>query len=290
MAVRNRRAPRRARQAKRKGRKSRVPRGINPAKQTALIVESFAINDSSAAGTVGLLPNVVYPTFVSLSNFPRAELVSANFKWYKCVEIEYKYTPRFNLFSEDGVGGSPSSVPYFYSLMNRTAETYVPNVTPISDDEFMLSSGAKPRSFTKPIVLRYKPNWNSPGLFAMSNAAPGAPPMQVTAAGLKAEYGWLATPHFKSPTIAYDGILDSMTPSNTIPPIGVYPGFTTTDTIAPQHAAYQGHMVLIQQANASSTVLSCCDLVVTAKWIFKGQQGWSTNAPRVDVSGVDVAK
>lgn len=269
------RKARKARRAPRRNRKSRVPRSLNPMNQSATIVETIDVT--------GFIAQQVYPSAINLAQFPRSTLVAANFKWYKCVSIEYKYTPRYNTFQEQGTGSTNnSSVPYVYTIMNRTQDSLAPAVTPLMGRQFMESMGAKPRTFTKAFTLRYKPNWCSPGLISLQSTSfltgNTSNPNQnaytnLVQNGLKAEYGWINCPNFVAPQTGLSAINAFEAPINGPP--GMVSG--PASSIYP---VYNGHYFYVQQRQQGGVDPDVCDLQITAKWVFKHPGGFATDAPR----------
>ena len=250
MAIRNRkprRPARRARVAKRSGRKLRVPRGINRMSQHASIVESVPANPLSS--------QTLYGNIFALNQFPRAQQVAVNYRWYKAEYVEYEYTPFANVFSAE----SASTIPYMFSAMNRTQRADIP-VDSANYERFMLSQGATPKKFTNKIVIRYKPNWCAAGLqaYTTSNVSGTTVVTSIAQVGQKQSYDWLPCPDS-------NGIPGSIYPSQTNynnVPFGSVAG-TLVNSVT-----YNGHQTLFLQASPVDPT-EVADLVIRVKWVFK---------------------
>jgi len=154
MVFRRRRAVRRkSRAPRRKGnklRRSRVPRNrLIATTQSARIKETIQFNFVNA--------NTNYGFIFSLNQFKRASALAPNFKWYKAKSVEWTIEPLFNTFTDDG---TPQSIPYTYMAMNRTQDS---SLQTLQDFQAM---GCKPRKLTTKRVIKYTPNWCSPGLMS----------------------------------------------------------------------------------------------------------------------------
>lgn len=129
----------RSRARGRRGRRNHVSGGNT---QYARIVET---------GSQGLvLENTTYTGSFNIDDFPRAKEMAKLYQFYRPKVVTYKYIPLFNTFQEGFATGY--SVPQMLMLMNRCGM-----IDNFSRDDF-LKMGSVPRSFTKPSVIRYRPN------------------------------------------------------------------------------------------------------------------------------------
>jgi len=102
-------------------------------------------------GSQGLVQeNLTYTGSFNIDDFPRAKEMAKLYQFYRPKVVTYKYIPLFNTFQEGFATGY--SVPQMLMLMNR-----VGMIDNFSRDDF-LKMGAVPRSFTKPQIIRYRPN------------------------------------------------------------------------------------------------------------------------------------
>lgn len=262
MAYRRRLARKPRRKAKKAVRRRKISRGIGSAMaQYATIIESF-----DQAGELTANFNLNLNAF-SLGQFPRALQVSQFYKWYKAEYVEYEYTPYFNTF--DGTAAS-GQVPYLFSIMNRTQDVSGPPSGAITED-WLLSVGAKPRAFSKKIVIRYKPNWCAPGLImTRTETALNA----VSTAGIEAKYGWLAAPM----NTGIPGV-----PATTMQPMtanaSTFPaGFTMSQNF-PQAVVYNGHAHYLLTGPTNTPPIKVGNLVVRVKWCFKHPSSYAIPPP-----------
>lgn len=218
----------------------------------------------------------------TLSQFPRAQLMSGMFRFYRAVKVIWQYEPAYNTFQE----GTGFSKPYIYLVMNRDQNTGYPQIASLQDIQ---ACGARPRALTGKVKLSYKPNWCSPGLLTMLQSTGGSIPagelVTVQQNGLQCQYGWLATPN---------------NPPASVNPVPGVPGTnSTTDTYQPvfnnnitdatkfanaapnmfplsfNNVTYNGHTSFIDQALVNGNPL-CCRLTATVVWQFKGAK-WGLN-------------
>lgn len=245
--------PRRARRPARKGRKglkrkggrkSAFPSvaGIKTSQQNASIIETIEFNDLSA--------NAVQYFAFNLAEFPRAQAVSTNFEMYKAEKVVWTYEPLYNTY-QDTVGGL--SKPYVYVAMNRRQRSLTNNTL-----QNVQAMGARGVPLTSKRIVTYRPNWVSPGLTALS---PGATPSAYTQ-GTRAQYSWLMS----SPGTS------QMLPSSLLTPYSPY--------VAPNYAAYNGHLVYADQAVAEGTGHPrVARVTCTVHWRFKGAVFDATQTP-----------
>jgi len=254
MAVRNRRAiarPLRARRY-RKNRKSRVPRSLvsNPQNQGATIIETIVV--PAAVVTNGQIATAIF----DISSFARAQQTAALYKFYKADWCEWEYQPRYNLYSTAG-----PTVPYMYMAMNRTQDATI-GLGPTTAQQFMTSQGAVPRKFTNKIVIRYRPNWCSPGLIlARPNVATGDL-NGVAQMGVRVQYGWVSCPDNVYTAGSVNTVQNILQPSATSTPSG----FVSVPNF-PQAVQYNGHYTWFDDSGADAE--PCGDIVLRVKWSFK---------------------
>jgi len=268
----NRRPARRPRRKAKKVavRRRRVPRGVgNAMNQHATIIETYDTPQDVLANNLSIGLN----TF-ALGLFPRATQVSQFYKWYKAEYVEYIYTPYYNTF--DGTASS-GAVPYFYSIMNRTQDIATPASGAITE-QWLQSQGAKPRPFDRKIVIKYKPNWCSPGLIMeRTNTATPSALNAVSIAGLKCNYGWLACPD----NAGVVGVANTVQqPATAIS--GTFPAGFTMGTNFPQGVCYNGHTDYLISGPANTPIEKVGNLVVRVKWVFKNPNAYALPVPAVE--------
>jgi len=257
---RNRRAPRKMR-----GRKARVPRSLvsNPQNQRATIIETIVVKAAVVTNAqVGL--NVF-----DISLFGRALQTAALYKFYKADWCEWEYQPRFNLYS---AGSTTSTVPYMYSAMNRTQDATI-GLSSSTAQQFMTSQGAVPRKFLNKIVIKYRPNWCSPGLIAQRLDALNTNVTGVGQMGLQVQYGWLACPDNQYQPGTVNTVMQIAAPANPVPLPGSFLPVTNFP-IAPQ---YNGHYTWFDDSTTNPE--PCGDIVLRVKWSFKNP-GFFVTGPR----------
>jgi len=251
MAIRNRRPARRVRKAAKKQRRSRVPRSLvsNPQNQGATIIETIVVPAAVVTnGQIGL-------NIFDLSLFGRAQQTAALYKFYKADWCEWEYQPRYNLYSTTG-----PTVPYMYMAMNRTQDSTI-GLGPGTAQQFMTSQGAVPRKFTSKIVVRYRPNWCSPGLIA---ARPNVATQDVNGIGMmgvQVQYGWLSCPDNVYTPGSVNTVQTIADASGSIPN-----GFVSVPNF-PQAVQYNGHYTWFDDAATETNPVG--DIVLRVKWSFK---------------------
>lgn len=262
----------RRRKARKVVRRRKVPRGIGSAmSQYATIIESF-----DQAGELTANFNLNLNAF-SLGQFPRALQVAQFYKWYKAEYVEYEYTPYFNTF--DGTAAS-GAVPYFFSIMNRTQDVTGPVSGAITED-WLLSVGAKPRAFSKKIVIRYKPNWCAPGLIMTRLEGTPAAVNGVATGGIEAKYGWLAAPN----NTGVAGL-----PATTMQPYtanaSTFPAGFTMGQNFPQAVVYNGHAHYLLTGPTNTPPIKVGNLIVRVKWCFKHPSSYAIPPPPTGIEEV----
>lgn len=255
MAARRVRRGRKVRKARRanKGRKTGRPRRslgmFNDKGQMARIKETVAFTD--------LNPNLGYNFNFNLSQFRRASTIAPSFKWYKATMVEWTIEPLYNTF-QDGTSGAEVSVPYIYMTMNRTQDKTGLGLADIQ------AIGAKPKKLVGKTVVKYKPNWCSPGLHATVFSADGKI-YGGTQLGLQAQYAYLncpdTNPGQNNPDI--QGV--AVAPGHTFPGAATYePNYTITNQVI-----YNGHSVWVDQEVPTGTLQPVARVTCTVHWAFK---------------------
>ena len=198
-----------------------------------------------------LSTNTTYAAWLDLSRFPRASVMASQFQFYRLKSVTYTYEPLYNSFVADNTANTYSK-PYMYSCMNRiqdyAAVTYAQ----------LISTGAQPQTFTAKKVIRYKPNWCSPGLISVSSN--GSALNGIVQQGLKTQYGWLAsTGQFQA------------TPQQELlfPPVNDSTAAPTAAQISANTVIYNGHVLYIQQESPAAAT-PICKQSITCVWEFKG--------------------
>jgi len=262
------RRPRRKQRPVRRARKSRIPRGMNMAAQTATIIESVDYQS--------LYGNQFTNYSFSLIEFSRASRLASLFKFYKAAEVEWTYTPNYNTYQASPTVGT-ISLPYFWQMMNRTGDSLLPGATPFFQREFIQSCGGTPTPFNKKIVIKYKPNWTYGGLVA-NNSHTGTD-VQL---GLTKSYGWLACPNTNNPQTTPDpnGINAGSQVSNQLQPSADYTNLNYKPLqVNTNVVQYVGHNTFVEQ-NVNTPQVPMGSVVVRVKWIFKEPNGqYFNNGP-----------
>jgi len=242
---------------KRGNRKGRSSGMFNDAGQTARIKETVEFTDIN--------PGLGYDFVFNLSQFRRASALAPNFKWYKATSVEWTIEPLYNTF-QDGTTGAEVSVPYMYMTMNRTQDSLLLGLADLQ------GMGAKPKKLVAKTVIKYKPNWCSPGLqqlarFVDPQSPTGYTLAEVDSAGLKAQYSYLQCPNkdsqidnnpqFSVPIIA---------PSTTYPP-----GLSVVQAaILTNQVVYNGHTLYVDQKVPTGLLQPVARITCTVHWHFKG--------------------
>jgi len=261
-----RRAPRR-KNRKQRARKSRIPRSMNMQSQTATIIESVDYQQ--------LYSNQFTNYSFSLVEFARATRLSSLFKFYKAQEVEWTYTPNYNMYQAGTV--TTPGVPYIWRMMNRTGDSLLPGATPFFQREFIQSCGGKPTPFTKKVVMRYRPNWTYGGL--VGNNTHTNDNVQL---GLTKSYQWLACPNTNNPQATPDPnginagsqVSDQLQPSFDATNLNYKPVQVNTNVVQ-----YCGHNVFVEQ-NVNLPQVACGTVSVRVKWVFKEPNGqYFNNGP-----------
>lgn len=210
-------------------------------KHYATITETVELADS--------VVNTNYDESFQLGQFQRASRIAENFKFYRAKLVMWKYEPIYNLYGETG----GETIPLSYMVMNRTQEKQDYTV-----DEY-LEQGVIPKKFNSPLVIKYVPNWCSPGLVAQRKDLSGNV-TDVIQQGLQKNFNWLMTPVDSLSEFRQSKLIETN-------------GLTTLGyNIAENPAAqviYNGHLMRFEQLNPGS-VLTVARNTVTVVWEFKG--------------------
>jgi len=240
-----RRAPRRVRKFKRRlARKANPPRamtgGTNDGNQLARIKETVEFVD--------LNPNLGYNFNFNLSQFRRASALAPNFKFYKASMVEWGIEPLYNTF-QDGTTGGEVTIPYMYITMNRTQDSTGINLQDIQ------AMGAKPKKLVGKQIIKYKPNWCSPGLIA-ANIGQG----QLAQVGLQKQFAYLACPDTDVGLNVAQGFAPATAPLQ----------FPTNATVFANTVVYNGHTIWVDQEIPTGVLQPVARVTCTVHWEFKG--------------------
>ena len=197
--------------------------------------------------------NTSYGFVFSLNQFTRAQRLAPNFKWYKAKSVEWSLEPLFNTFTDDG---TPQSIPYLYTKMNRTQDSIAVSLQDLQ------ASGMKPQKLTTKKVMKYRPNWCSPGLLTYKLDANNAAIDRIVQNGLKPQYGYLPCGTFNPPVADASGIIlqPIVTPNSPFLPNEV--------EVVTNQVIYNGHEIFLDQVLSSET-LQVARLTCTVTWEFK---------------------
>jgi len=254
----NRRNRRRAFKGRKPGRNVGRSLGMfNDGGQTARIKETVEFTD--------LNPGIGYDFCFNLSEFRRASALAPNFKWYKASLVEWTIEPLYNTF-QDGTTGGEVTLPYMYMTMNRTQDVLSLGLADLQ------GMGAKPKKLVAKTVIKYKPNWCSPGLqqlarFVDPQSPSGYTLAEVDSAGLRAEYAWLQCPN-------KDNQIDNSPQFSVpiLPPSTSYPpGLSVVQAaILTNQVVYNGHTLYVDQKVPTGVLQPVARVTCTVHWCFKG--------------------
>jgi len=243
-------ARRRVARKGRKVRRSRVPRSVgmfNDRGQLARIKETVEFTD--------LNPNLGYNFNFNLSQFRRASNLAPNFKFYKASLVEWTIEPLYNTF-QDGTTGGEITIPYVYMTMNRTQDS---TGIQLADIQAM---GAKPKKLTTKMVIKYKPNWCSPGLGALIKNQQ-AQIVGSTNYGVKAQYSYLASPDTNP------GLNTAQFQDPAVAPSAAFPNYPVMNQNNVNQVVYNGHTVWVDQEIPTGTLQAVARVTCTVNWEFK---------------------
>lgn len=253
--IRRRRPGRKVKRV-RKARVGRSLRTFNDAGQIARIKETVQFTDIN--------PGLGYNFAFNLSQFRRASALAPSFKWYKATYVEWTIEPLYNVF-QDGTTGAEVTMPYMFTTMNRTQDTS--NLS-LADLKAM---GAKPQKLTSKKVIKYRPNWCSPGLtqiarFENESSPTGYIVTETTSAGLKAQYSMLASPLTNPGNNNPDFMVPEIAPLASGPPGGLS---IVQSAIQTNQVVYNGHVLWVDQGVPTGVLQPCAKVTCTVHWFFK---------------------
>jgi len=249
----------RVRRVRRVRRKLGIPKTLAVLPQTASIVETVQFQDINPL-------QMSLRTF-SLHDFDRARLISLNFRNVKAAMVEWTYEPLYNVFQD---GAASASKPYLYFKMNRSLDKTIP--ANLAD---MRAMGATPRAMASTIKIKYRPNWNSPGLSVYTTSGGAVTrPVQL---GQKVEYGWLQNSPYLQTQDSQGAVIVPITArrnpgdlqhqqSGQLTTYGYQQITNWTDFVQ-----YSGHNEFFDQAiqQGSDPDTRIARLTCTVHWIFK---------------------
>jgi len=244
--------PRRVVRRRRAGRKPRRKIGRRSGgrrpSQMARITETIEFNK--------LTPNIQMNCSFTLNQFERARVLATNFRWFKPVKATWTLTPQYNTFQG---GVSAPSVPYVYTIMNRTQDS---SALELSD---FLSQGAKPVKLTATKKISYRPNWCSPGLIVQNVVSIpgqfGGALNNVFMNGLQAQYDWLQAPNNLP--------LSQQSPAPIVPLKATSSVANTAVSNIPGATIFNGHQYYVQQDIPPTSGGSLFKVTCTVEWAFK---------------------
>lgn len=213
--------------------------------------------------------NSVYNFTFNLSQFQRASALAPNFRWVKAAKVEWRVDALFNTFQE----GTSGTVPYMYTVMNRTQSAQPLNIQDIQ------AQGAKPRKFVGTHKMSYRPNWCVPGMLqTVSNAGSMLTP--VYANGLKATYDWLSSAETNLGINKSSITNIEFYPLNPLPPGGA--PIASSVVNIPNQAVYNGHAVFVDQVTPLAA-FPVGRVTCTVTWLFKDPNCTYLAPPTVDI-------
>jgi len=137
-----RRATRRPRRKMRKVPRRKMQRGIKRQVNIATITETRSL---------GVFTPGDYNQDFGLYQFPRALALSQSFKYFRPRSVEWVYNNEYNTYQDGDTGVTPT-IPYVWKIMNRTGDQTVWSAAQYEQ------MGVVKAKFTKPLVIKYKPN------------------------------------------------------------------------------------------------------------------------------------
>jgi len=145
---------------RRVGMRRRFVRPARSSPNTAKVVEFFDLGQFNCNEAYDFALSGIVPTQLVSGNPTRASIVAPAYGLYRVAQIEYKVTPKFDMYlpaaAQPGVaaGDQPVEVPKLYWKMNRYGDSPIG----FTQDD-MLSLGSKPlRLDDKTLTIKYKPN------------------------------------------------------------------------------------------------------------------------------------
>ena len=204
--------------------------------------------------TNALVGNVPYQTEFNIdgiqgtetgSRFTRASILASQYKFYRATKVEYMYIPSYNTFQE----GSGSTIPYIFTVMNRSGEQLPASGLSKAQIERM---GATPVKFNKTVLKTYKPNILV-GTASTHKLVQGTNPTGYPGGVIN----WSFTPK-------YDEWLSTEILGTT--PAIANPGGPTITQAGFAPPTYYGHWSYLQQDRPTETLGT---LVIKVHWEFK---------------------
>lgn len=193
-----------------------------------------------------LQENINVKISLELREFPRALAMSKFFRFYRPRIAVYKYEPLYTDYSE-GVGGSK---PNFLYQMNRSGDEDYPN----TKGQF-LAMGARPKPFTKPVTIKYRPNLCQALSVATADATPGS----IYHIGSVPVYNWVNTWSTEAGVNNY--IEEPATFADT--------GIAITGLATSNNPLWQGHNVYVSVDTPGGATTNICREYCTVVWEFK---------------------
>lgn len=186
----------------------------------------------------------------NLAQFPRAQLMSGLFRFYKASKVIWQVQPLYDTFQ----AGVNACRPYIYTMMNRDQSAEIQNFATSKPGGAQLAltslqaMGARSKPLDdKVIKYIYKPNWCSPGLQGTISSSSLTIPVSL---GLQKQYGWLAT----SVNIA-NGAVANLPNANAITLPGVTGGGGTATGALLGHAEIAPNSSVFPNANFANSVV-----------------------------------
>lgn len=233
------------RKPKRNIRRPRAKKNV----QMAKIVETIEFNKLS--------PNQMLSCSFTLNQFERARVLATNFRWFKPTRVTWTLEPQYNVYQ--GASGGAPSVPYVYTVMNRTQDSSLMSLNGF------LTQGARPVKLTAAKGISYRPNWCSPGLIVqnvVSVTGFGGALNNVFMNGLKAQYGWLQAPDTLPTSQSSPGQIQPLQPSSV--------AANTAVNVIPGATVFNGHQYYVeQQIPPTTTTTSLYKVTCQVHWSFK---------------------
>jgi len=219
--------------AKKSFKKRRIARKPISKSTGGFTTETIAYDD------IGTNSGAPYSFQFSVTDYPRATAMMAQFKYYRCTRIEYTYEALWNVYHAQTATGTAiaPTVPQAYWRMDRNGTAPFQTVADFQD------AGAKPIPLTRKIKIAYTPNVITQQ-FESSAAVVGiAPDQDQVQQTIMKPNKWLST------------VKNSL---------GAGASFTTDNW------SYNGHQFIIDQLAASgATNPALTRVVATAHWQFK---------------------
>lgn len=255
------RKPRRGGQRpQRRLRISRMPRTAGAGQYTSLIETA---DFGPALGNAGNLH-----TFC-LGQFPRSQLIAAQFQYYKAAKVVWQYEPLFNVFGE---AAGATTKPYVYTQMNRGQNVLVASLANIQ------AVGARPVPFIKKFEMKYTPNWCTPGLVSYITTTGQTGATSVINQGVQPCYKWLNTPDTYRTNVSgpgfWNGVVPTQAKDNEVRNLNDSVQINNNNSSSfiqsmENNVMYNGHNIWFEQFGAIENV-PIARVTCTVHWLFKG--------------------